>query len=209
MSIEDVARLRNEGWAWEKIAAQYGMTRHQLRLSFVPGYAEKCKQRYLDKLKGHRSPLSHVHHIEQHVYIPPCVLEEREHRAALEPRDNTAALLNDPLPGYSALDRREAHAQRTSQAIFQPLPATRPAPQQFFAGDALIALRRQRCALKRRQDQASISPPNTDALSSIPPASEPQIFTLADALAFSVGDISGYQGATLGTRKLVINDIVA
>ncbi len=165
MSIEDVARLRNEGWVWEKIAAQYGMTRHQLRLSFVPGYAEKCKQRYLDKLKGHRSPLSHIHLLDSHVYIPPCVQEERERRARLEPRDNTAAMLGDPLPGYSELDRREGRAQHTSPAIFQPLPATRPVPQQFFAGDAPITPRRRRFVLKPPQAQASILPPNTDLLS--------------------------------------------
>jgi hypothetical protein len=30
------------------------------------------------------------------------------HRLALRPRDLTAAICGDPLPGYSALDRREA-----------------------------------------------------------------------------------------------------
>lgn len=34
------------------------------------------------------------------------VLEERNARALLEPRDLTAAFFGDPLPGYSALERR-------------------------------------------------------------------------------------------------------
>lgn len=39
---------------------------------------------------------------------PPSmdVLAERDRRLALQPRDTTAALLGDPLPGYSALDQR-------------------------------------------------------------------------------------------------------
>jgi hypothetical protein len=37
---------------------------------------------------------------------PPAVLAERDHRMAIAPRDTTAAILGDPLPGRSALDRR-------------------------------------------------------------------------------------------------------
>ena len=40
------------------------------------------------------------------VSAPAQVLAEREHRLALAPRDITAALFGDPLPGYSALERR-------------------------------------------------------------------------------------------------------
>ncbi len=38
----------------------------------------------------------------------PCemALADRAHRAALQPRSVTAALCGDPLPGYSALERR-------------------------------------------------------------------------------------------------------
>lgn len=38
----------------------------------------------------------------------PGVVEERDYRLSLAPRDLTAAFCGDPLPGYSALDRREA-----------------------------------------------------------------------------------------------------
>lgn len=40
------------------------------------------------------------------IHIPLSVLAEREHRLAVNPRDYTAAFFGDPLPGYSALDRR-------------------------------------------------------------------------------------------------------
>ena len=35
---------------------------------------------------------------------PPATLEDWERRGALEPRDLTAAICGDPLPGYSALE---------------------------------------------------------------------------------------------------------
>lgn len=38
--------------------------------------------------------------------VPPTAIEERDRRLALEPRDLTAAFFGDPLPGYSALERR-------------------------------------------------------------------------------------------------------
>ena len=38
--------------------------------------------------------------------IPDSVLAEREARLALSPRDLTAAIAGDPLPGMSALERR-------------------------------------------------------------------------------------------------------
>lgn len=40
------------------------------------------------------------------VTISPDELADRERRYSLRPRDLTAALTGDPLPGYSALDRR-------------------------------------------------------------------------------------------------------
>jgi len=36
--------------------------------------------------------------------VPDSVLADREHRRGLAPRDLTASLCGDPLPGYSALD---------------------------------------------------------------------------------------------------------
>jgi hypothetical protein len=41
------------------------------------------------------------------VRVDPMLLQEREQRCALRPRDLTAALMGDPPVGYSALERRE------------------------------------------------------------------------------------------------------
>ncbi len=38
--------------------------------------------------------------------VPAAVLADRDRRAGLSARDTTALLLGDPLPGYSALERR-------------------------------------------------------------------------------------------------------
>jgi hypothetical protein len=38
---------------------------------------------------------------------PDDLLTDRNHRSGLAPRDLTAAVFGDPLPGYSALDRRQ------------------------------------------------------------------------------------------------------
>lgn len=40
------------------------------------------------------------------MHVPPEVLAERDRRRELVPRDLTAAFFGDPLPGYSALERR-------------------------------------------------------------------------------------------------------
>ncbi|HEX4043237.1 MAG TPA: hypothetical protein VHY10_16185 [Xanthobacteraceae bacterium] len=40
------------------------------------------------------------------LHADPRALAERDQRLAVAPRDLTAALCGDPLPGYSALERR-------------------------------------------------------------------------------------------------------
>lgn len=57
-------------------------------------------------------PLQHHPHgwTEQPVSVPADVLAERAQRALLEPRNLTAAILGDPLPGRSALDKRRTGA---------------------------------------------------------------------------------------------------
>lgn len=44
--------------------------------------------------------------IPERTIVPAFVLEDRERRYQLAPRDLTAALLGDPLPGLSALEQR-------------------------------------------------------------------------------------------------------
>lgn len=40
--------------------------------------------------------------------IPDAVLEDRERRYLIQPRDLVASIAGDPLPGYSALDRKQS-----------------------------------------------------------------------------------------------------
>lgn len=47
-----------------------------------------------------------VRHIKRPDFVPASVLEDRDRRADLPPRDLTAAFFGDPPVGYSALDRR-------------------------------------------------------------------------------------------------------
>lgn len=46
--------------------------------------------------------------VEDDEDVPLDVLADREHRLGLMPRSIVAALAGDPLPGYSAWDRRRA-----------------------------------------------------------------------------------------------------
>jgi hypothetical protein len=41
------------------------------------------------------------------ITVPETVMEERHRRMAVSPRSFTAAWQGDPLPGYSALDKRQ------------------------------------------------------------------------------------------------------
>ena len=63
----------------------------------------------------HRDPVTHHPPYERrrfrvaahkNKFIPDEVEADRDARKELRPRDLTAQLLGDPLPGYSALDRR-------------------------------------------------------------------------------------------------------
>lgn len=49
-----------------------------------------------------------VNRIGSSFVVPARVIEERDVRLAVSPSNLTAAFFGDPLPGYSALDRRIA-----------------------------------------------------------------------------------------------------
>lgn len=75
------------------------------------------RSRFVDygpTFKGERRYLAEPRTIIVHVSedgridIPPSVLEERDRRGLLEHSSITASFFGDPLPGYSALDRRTA-----------------------------------------------------------------------------------------------------
>ena len=95
--IHTARLLRREGKTFGQIAQRLGRSREVI--------SEVC-----------RGFARMVIHDVQVVVIPDHVLAERDERLALQPRDLTAAIAGDPLPGMSALERRyyaRAHVQLT------------------------------------------------------------------------------------------------
>lgn len=72
------------------------------------------RQRRRERERAWRAEAKQSAHMVQSssAHIPPDVLDDRDRRADLLPRDLTAALQGDPLPGRSALDRLRAAASR-------------------------------------------------------------------------------------------------
>lgn len=95
--------LRREGKTLGAIARRLGRSRDTIR--------DACKG--LGRV---------VIHDVQPVAVPDHVLVEREQRLARQPRDLTAAIAGDPLPGSSALDRKMASvaAMRSKLACVRP-----------------------------------------------------------------------------------------
>lgn len=67
------------------------------------------RQKRRDRINMHRYGryAMKTHHIVAAPRPAPDALAERDIRLSIAPRDLTAVLLGDPLPGYSALDRRQ------------------------------------------------------------------------------------------------------
>lgn len=96
-------KLRGLGRAWERLAADVGVSEHIIRSRLDPGYAEKVRARVLFSRKHVRTTDAHIADTN---LIPP---EEAARAIASVPpdtRNRTARLCGDPLPGRSALDRR-------------------------------------------------------------------------------------------------------
>lgn len=116
-SIEEMTRLVNlraEQKSYAEIADLLGRTRQSVRSklknsSFTPEQllrrAKNAKiWRELSE-KGERRV--HPNGWDKPSSRPPAdLIAERDRRSAMAPRDLTAAMFGDPLPGYSALERR-------------------------------------------------------------------------------------------------------
>lgn len=109
--ISIVTQRRAEHKSWDSISKEIGVSSFTIRAYVVPGFRAR-----------HRV---HVQTFRQNYYkngrrctpnatgtpqIPPQVLAERDHRLSLVPRSLSAVMFNDPLPGYSALDKLHANA---------------------------------------------------------------------------------------------------
>jgi IS30 family transposase len=85
--IHTARRMRREGKTIRQIAQQLGRSRGVIR-EVCGGYVRVVQQQV------------------QVVNVPEHVLAERDRRLAQRPRDLTAAIAGDPLPGMSALEKR-------------------------------------------------------------------------------------------------------
>lgn len=93
MTPDEIATALGNGKTGEELLAAYLATMERInayrKRTFVP---------------ENRLTLGYGH--PKTMVIPPEVLADREKRYAITPRDLSAARLGDPLPGYSALERR-------------------------------------------------------------------------------------------------------
>lgn len=100
------AEGKNNSEAYALIAASLGRSQGSVRARH-----EKCGPSFLSNSPQDRLRMTEravPGHAPGMTYVPHRVLELREVRnAALERRDTTAQLMNDPPPGFSALDERE------------------------------------------------------------------------------------------------------
>jgi len=113
--------------SYEDIALSMGIGTYVLKCEIVPGFRQRVarqvkesRRRRIAKNKpdqvlirrGTRNYFvsNAVGHQVSEVTIPPQVLAERDHRLSLVPRSLSAVMFNDPLPGYSALDKLHANA---------------------------------------------------------------------------------------------------
>jgi DNA-binding CsgD family transcriptional regulator len=103
--IHTARLMRREGKTIEQIARHLGRSRETI--------SEACK--------GLARIVIHDAHV---VAIPDHVLTERDRRLAQPPRDLTAAIAGDPLPGESALDRRTRVHLRRARSDRQHLTST-------------------------------------------------------------------------------------
>lgn len=92
-------------YTWEEIVEGVKQLRAHNRKRYSEIYLSKKRIEYVKK-----------------TYIPEAVLAERDRRAREVHRDLTAMIMGDPLPGYSALERRE-RGERGERSSSDPLDA--------------------------------------------------------------------------------------
>ena len=116
-------RVRNMSWKY--IGHQLGLTPNEARLAIFPEWERGAKPARIrppaGKSKFPRKPApidlrtkaqkAYVQSPAPNHYVPSFtppneVLLDRELRTKLQPRSLTAAIMGDPLPGFSALDRK-------------------------------------------------------------------------------------------------------
>ncbi len=102
--IEAMRELHRGGKTYKQIGAQFNCSRETVSHRLNGTKWRAGPRRPMERAIIHRATLDEANR----VVIPAAALAEREYRQSLAPKDYTAAFMGDPLPGYSALDRRLA-----------------------------------------------------------------------------------------------------
>lgn len=95
--LATVRKMREAGIAWKRIAARTGVGEYRLKAALIPGWREKRRDQ-MREWRGRAAPAK-PREVEASIRLPPLPQDNR---------DLTARLMGDPLPGRSALDRRQS-----------------------------------------------------------------------------------------------------
>lgn len=130
--IERASQIRAQGGSWHDCIAATGLGVYVLRCALEPGYREaifaqqkaaaQVRQGRAKRIRPPKPPTAvpklarkaperacrATGHSAASVTVPKDVLFERDRVMSTTPRNLTAVLCGDPLPGRSALDRRRA-----------------------------------------------------------------------------------------------------
>lgn len=112
-TLQLAAKMIAAGVKWPAISAATGLSSDAIRRQLDPGYAKhrnagKAESRAAArKARTARSGGEHVTHYVSK--IPPAEAERALRSIPADTRTRSARLLGDPLPGRSALDRKNNH----------------------------------------------------------------------------------------------------
>lgn len=111
---QKVVQLKERGFTYEAIAVQLGRTKDEIKSKYL--YETMAPARKLKRLERQQAKRQTYTENQRTAYLTgptpthrasPDVLLERELRLAT-PRSITGVVFGDPVPGWSALDRRGA-----------------------------------------------------------------------------------------------------
>jgi hypothetical protein len=93
-------------WTDADQACAFALYQKHGSFRIVAGIMGRNRSTVGDNLRGVRGRHRVLPQEKETARIPPEVLADRDRRRDLQPQDYTAEFFGDPLPGYSALDRR-------------------------------------------------------------------------------------------------------
>lgn len=113
---QEIKRLKDMGWSYTKIGRLMNVDTKTVRTRVDPEYAEAMREFWRDR-SAHRRLINKTFNTDKlglglgNGPRPTAdILSLRDYRLSIPPRDLTAHLLGDPIPGESALDRKLAGA---------------------------------------------------------------------------------------------------